>query len=176
MKQLIRSICQSRVYQLSSEPNELNGDDAQNFSRHYPKRLSAEVLYDALHNVTGTLTQFPSVPPGMHAVQLPDNGSDSYFLSVFGKPQNNSACECERSGEATLAQALHLLNSPEVQAKLRPDRSAGPVRRRSDPRRCGQDRRDLLDGPVATRVGRRAGVCRNSLVPARSASRQATRV
>ena len=64
-------------------------------------------------------------------MQLPDNGIESYFLSVFGKPQNQSACECERSGEATLAQALHLLNAPEMQAKLS-DPAGRPARFAAD--------------------------------------------
>ncbi len=118
LKQLVRTICRSQVYQLSAEPNRYNAADKQNFSRYYPKRLSAEVLYDALDQATGTVTRFKDLPAGMHAVQLPDNGYDNYFLAVFGKPQNQTACECERSGEATLAQTLHLLNSREVQAKL----------------------------------------------------------
>jgi hypothetical protein len=143
LKQLIRTICQSRIYQLSAEPNELNAADTQNFSRHYPKRLPAEVLYDALHQVTGTTTQFPSAPRGMHAVQLPDNGSESYFLSVFGKPQNQSACECERSGEATLAQALHLLNSPEVQEKLS-DPAGRPARFAAESSRSDGDKIDEI--------------------------------
>ncbi|HEX4143276.1 MAG TPA: DUF1549 and DUF1553 domain-containing protein [Pirellulales bacterium] len=143
LKQLIRTICQSRVYQLSSEPTELNVADTQNFSRHYPKRLPAEVLYDALHQVTGTTTSFPNSPSGLHAVQLPDNGIESYFLAVFGKPQNQSACECERSGEATLAQALHLLNSPEVQAKLS-DPGGRPARFAAQESRSDADKIDEL--------------------------------
>ena len=118
LKQLVRTICRSQAYQLSAEPNRYNAADKQNFSRYYPKRLSAEVLYDALDQATGTVTRFTNLPSGIHAVQLPDNGYDNYFLAVFGKPQNQSACECERSGDATLAQTLHLLNSREVQTKL----------------------------------------------------------
>lgn len=118
MKALVRSICQSKTYQLSAEPNEYNARDKQNFSRYYPKRLSAEVLYDALSQVTTTTSPFNGLPTGTRAVQLPDNGFDNYFLSVFGKPQNESACECERSSDANLAQALHLLNSREVQQRL----------------------------------------------------------
>ena len=137
LKQLIRTICQSRTYQFSAEPNEWNAADTQNFSRYYPKRLAAEVLYDALHQVTGTTTQFSGVPAGTRAVELPDNGFESYFLSVFGKPMNQSACECERSSEATLAQALHLLNAPEMQAKLS-DAAARPARFAADTSRTDE--------------------------------------
>ncbi len=118
IKQLIRTICNSNVYQLSSEPNDWNRDDKQNFSRYYPKRLNAEVLLDAINQVTGTSTGFGGVPTGTRATQLPDSGFSSYFLTVFGRPESSSACECERSSEANLAQSLHLLNSAEIQGKL----------------------------------------------------------
>lgn len=118
LKQLVRTICTSQVYQLSSTPNDWNRDDKQNFSRYYPKRLNAEVLLDAIDQVTGAPTAFTGVPAGTRAVQLPDNGFNSYFLTVFGRPEASSACECERSGEANLAQSLHLLNSAEIQGKL----------------------------------------------------------
>ncbi len=118
LKHLVRTICNSQVYQLSSEPNEWNRDDKQNFSRYYPKRLNAEVLLDAINQVTDTSTGFGGVPAGTRATQLPDNGFSSYFLTVFGRPESSSACECERSSEANLAQSLHLLNSSEIQGKL----------------------------------------------------------
>ena len=118
LKQLVRTICNSSTYQLSSEPNEWNRDDKQNFSRYYPKRLNAEVLLDSINQVTGTTTGFSGVPAGTRATQLPDSGFSSYFLTVFGRPESSSACECERSSEANLAQSLHLLNSSEIQGKL----------------------------------------------------------
>jgi hypothetical protein len=118
LKHLIRVICNSQVYQLSAEPNEWNRDDKQNFSRFYPRRLNAEVLLDAIDQVTGSPTNFGPIPLGTRAVQLPDSGFNSYFLTVFGRPEASSACECERSSEANLAQSLHLLNSSEIQGKL----------------------------------------------------------
>ena len=118
LKQLVRNITNSSTYQLSANPNEWNRDDKQNFSRYYPKRLNAEVLLDSINQVTGTTTSFSGVPAGTRAVQLPDNNFSSYFLTVFGRPEASSACECERSGEANLAQSLHLLNSSEIQGKL----------------------------------------------------------
>jgi len=117
-KELIRAICQSKTYQLSALPNELNIKDKQNFSRYYPKRLSAEVLYDAFHQVTGTGQNYSRMPQGTRAVQLVDTTTVPYFLKVFGQPKADTACECERSGEANLAQSLHLLNSSEVQQKI----------------------------------------------------------
>jgi hypothetical protein len=118
MKDLVRSICKSSVYQLSSEPTEFNASDSQNFSSFYPRRMPAEILYDAINHVAGVPATFGGVPRGMRAVQLPDNGFNNYFLQVFGKPEAESACECERSAEANLAQSLHLLNSTDVQGRL----------------------------------------------------------
>jgi hypothetical protein len=118
LKELVRTICRSSVYQLSALPNEHNLNDKQNFSRYYPKRLTAEVLLDSLDSVTASPSSFAGLPGGTRAVQIPDTGVTSYFLTVFGKPEASSACECERSQEANLAQSLHLLNSGEVQGKL----------------------------------------------------------
>jgi hypothetical protein len=118
IKGLVRTICTSQAYQLSSLPNDYNANDKQNYSRYYPKRLPAEVLLDAIDSVTESKTGFSGVPQTTRAVQLPDSGFNSYFLTVFGRPESSSACECERSSEANLAQSLHLLNSSEVQGKL----------------------------------------------------------
>lgn len=118
LKLLVRTICTSSTYQLSAEPNDYNANDKQSFSRYYPKRLNAEVLLDAIDSVTGSPTKFNGLPEGTRAVQLPDTNVNSYFLQVFGRPDGASACECERSGEANLAQSLHLLNSSDVQNKL----------------------------------------------------------
>jgi hypothetical protein len=122
LKHLIRTICKSRTYQLSSTPNDFNKQDKQTYARYYPRRLSAEVLFDAVCQVTDSPTPFGGLPQDQHAprraIMLPDESFGSYFLDVFGRPQRISACECERVGEANLAQALHLLNSDEVQGKL----------------------------------------------------------
>ncbi len=118
LKNLVRTICTSQIYQLASTPNDFNANDKQNYSRYYPKRLPAEVLLDAIDSVTESKTGFGGVPQNVRAVQLPDSGFNSYFLTVFGRPESTSACECERSSEANLAQSLHLLNSSEVQGKL----------------------------------------------------------
>jgi hypothetical protein len=123
LKHLVRTICKSSTYQLASTPNRYNGADRQSFSRYYPRRLQAEVLLDAVNQVTGSKTAFASLPPTVRAVQLPDNSfnAESYFLTVFGRPESSSACECERSTDASLAQSLHLFNSADVQAKLTAD-------------------------------------------------------
>jgi hypothetical protein len=124
LKNLVRTICRSQVYQLSAAPNEFNKVDKQLYSRYYPKRLTAEVLYDAVNVVTKAESKFEGLPAGMRALQLPDNSfnANSYFLTVFGRPESSSACECERSMDASLAQSLHLLNSKEIQQKIASDK------------------------------------------------------
>jgi hypothetical protein len=122
LKHLIKVIVKSRTYQLSAIPNEFNKHDKQTYARFYPRRMTAEVLYDAVNQVTNAPSSFGGLPQDKlapkRAIMLPDEGFASYFLEVFGKPNRLSACECERVGEANLAQALHLLNSDEIQNKL----------------------------------------------------------
>jgi len=118
MRQLIREITASRVYQTSSRPNETNLRDEQDYSRALLKRLDAEVLLDMLCQATGVPEKFRGLPAGSRAIQLWDSKVPHYFLKQFGRPQRVSACECERRHEPNVAQVLHLLNSPEIQAKL----------------------------------------------------------
>jgi hypothetical protein len=122
LKSLIKTICKSRTYQLSAVPTKFNKHDKQTYARYYPKRMSAEVLFDAVSQVTGSPTAFGGLPQDKfapkRAIMLPDESFASYFLDVFGRPQRISACECERVSEANLAQALHLLNSDEIQGKV----------------------------------------------------------
>ncbi len=120
LKHLIRTITHSSTYQLSAIPNAHNAKDRQNFSRYYPKRLNAEVLYDSVNTLLDVETNFAGQAPGTRAVALPDNSYNQshYFLSVFGRPDSSSACECERTQEASLAQSLHLLNAAEIQTQL----------------------------------------------------------
>ncbi len=118
VKLLIRSICNTRVYQLDSEPNGENLRDRKCYSRNYPKRLAAEQILDAVDQVTQTSTAFDAMPEKTKAVSLPDASFRSYFLTVFGRPDASTACECERTNESTLAQSLHFANSKELIAKL----------------------------------------------------------
>lgn len=124
LKNLVRTICRSQTYQLSALPNQYNAVDKQNYSRYYPKRLTAEVLFDAVNQVTKSEAKWDGLPVGTRAVCLPDNSfnASAYFLQVFGRPESASACECERSQDASLAQSLHLLNSKDIQAKLADDK------------------------------------------------------
>ena len=122
LKALVKAIAKSRTYGLTSVPNEFNKHDKQNYARYYPKRLAAETLLDAVCQVTDSPTNFNNLPRDKfapnRALELPDESFSSYFLEVFGRPKRNSSCECERVNEANLAQALHLLNSDEIQGKI----------------------------------------------------------
>jgi len=118
LKHLVRTICNSATYQLSAEPNEFNAEDRQAFSRYYPRRLSAETALDAIDTLTGKQTAFGGTLAGTRSVQLPDPNFNNYFLTVFGRPNGDSACECERVAEANLAQSIHLINSSDILGKL----------------------------------------------------------
>jgi hypothetical protein len=122
LKHLVKLMVKSRTYQLSAMPNEFNKNDKKSFARYYPRRMQAEVLYDAVSQVTQSPATFAGLPQDKYApnraIMLPDEAFPSYFLDVFGRPQRISACECERVSEANLAQVLHLLNSQEIQSKL----------------------------------------------------------
>lgn len=118
LKKLVRTICLSNTYRLSAQPNEHNAQDRQHYARFQPRHLNAEVFLDAIDDLAQARSTFKGVPAGTRAVQLPDNQVDSYFLSVFGRPDFSSACECERSGDANLAQSLHLVNSKDLLAKI----------------------------------------------------------
>ncbi|MCB1232290.1 MAG: DUF1553 domain-containing protein [Verrucomicrobiae bacterium] len=120
LKDLIRTICNSRTYQLSSMPNDQNEADEQNFARYYPKRLPAEVLLDSVNDITGAKNSFSKQPAGVRAIALPNEKGtvESEFLMMFGRPAMDTACECERTSEANLGQSLHLLNSDTIQTKL----------------------------------------------------------
>ena len=129
LKELVRTIARSTAYQLSSVPNEHNAVDKQNFSRYYPRRLPAEALLDAINVVTKSDNKFEGLPRGTRAMQLPDNAfnASTYFLTVFGRPDSSTSCECERSQDASLAQSLHLLNSKDVQEKISHDKGAAAL-------------------------------------------------
>ncbi|MFO0817304.1 MAG: DUF1549 and DUF1553 domain-containing protein [Pirellulales bacterium] len=122
VRRLIRLICGSGAYGLSSVPNETNQGDSQSFARYYPRRLSAEVLLDAFSQVLDVPTKFPNVagefPVGTRAIELPDEAVPSHFLDVFGRPARNTACECERVDSPALGQTLELVSSQELQRKL----------------------------------------------------------
>jgi hypothetical protein len=147
MKHLIRTIVNSRTYQLSSCGNETNQQDDKYFSHVLVmrKRLSAEVLLDAICAVTAVPEKFPGYPPGTRAVQLPDGevintggryaGWDRHpFLKALGQPPRELSCECEREGDITVARVLELKNGPFIRTKIRtPDNRLGKLLARKLP-------------------------------------------
>jgi hypothetical protein len=146
---LIRTITASRVYQLSATPNETNASDDRNFSRAYFKPLAAEVMLDAVCQTTGVPEKFSGVPAGYRAIQLWDSQVAHYFLKLFGRPTRVTACECERSVEPSVAQVLHVLNSPELHAKL--THEAGRIARLAG---SGADDAALIDELYLTAYSR----------------------
>jgi hypothetical protein len=120
LKELVRTITRSSAYQLSAAPNKYNGGDRQNYSRYYPRRLAAEVMLDSIDQLAGTQTDFANLPAGTRAVSLPDNSynNSSPFLKVFGRPEGESVCECERVQSSSLGQSLHLINASDIRGKL----------------------------------------------------------
>lgn len=119
IKYLIRTIMNSRTYQLAAQTNEFNKEDAKYFSHAVTRMHTAEQLFDALCYVTDVPEKFPGMPLGTRAVQLPDGENNHPFMKVFGQPARELACECEREGDSNLAQALQLINGPAVNDRLR---------------------------------------------------------
>jgi hypothetical protein len=118
MKHLIRTITSANVYGLTSLPNRWNIRDNDNFSRAYRKRLSAEVLLDAVCDATAVPESFAGMPPGTRAVEVWNNRLPSGFLDIFGRPERKTVCDCERTMDTSLAQVLHLMNAPLVNDKI----------------------------------------------------------
>jgi hypothetical protein len=118
LKALLRLILTSRVYQLSAQTTAENGLDTTFFTHYTVKRLTAEQLLDAIDAATGTVEKFPRIPAGTRAISLPDTNYASFFLDTFGRPLRAIACECERSSDPNLSQALHLMNGELLNRKL----------------------------------------------------------
>lgn len=118
LKAFTKTLLMSQTYQLSSVTNEGNVDDMQHFSHARPKAMPAEVLLDSLSQVTAIPEKFNGWPEGYRSIQVWDNRMPSYFFRIFGRPVRASVCECERSNEPSISQALHLLNSPEINEKI----------------------------------------------------------
>lgn len=118
LKALMRLILNSETYQRSSIPLPGNADDERYYARFYPRRLKAEVLLDAVADVTGVPTEFKDYPAGTRALQLRDTAVASYFLDTFGRPDRLLTCSCERSDEPSMTQVLHLANGTTLLSKL----------------------------------------------------------
>lgn len=122
LKKLLKAITSSYVYALSAEPNERNLMDTRNYSRHYRQRLRAEVLLDAVCDITKVPESFAAMPPGSRATELWTHRSGSLFLDAFGRPDPNQDPPCERQEESSVVQALHLMNAPNLHSKVTSDK------------------------------------------------------
>lgn len=130
LKALMRLIMSSETYQRSSLASAENEADTRFYSHYMPRRMKAEVLLDAISQVTQVPTEFNQrqqsgtrlekvdIPLGTRAVQLEDTSIVSYFLDAFGRPERLNTCECERSDEPSMGQVLHLINGDSVNQKL----------------------------------------------------------
>jgi hypothetical protein len=119
LKSTMRLIMTSRAYQLSSDTTSGNEQDHKFYSHYYARRLPAEVFNDALAGATGVPDTFPGYPAGLRAIQLPEPGVNSYFLTIFGRSDRVTACACEKNGDVTLPQLLYLSNGQDLRNKLR---------------------------------------------------------
>jgi hypothetical protein len=142
LRHLHRTILNSRLYQLTWKPNDTNALDRRNFSHAQLRRLSAEVVVDAINQVTGTQDRYSAniAPEGTRAIGLAPtrigNNGPGYALAIFGRPLRTQTCDCERSMDAGLPQAMYLINDLEVNTKIADPkgRLAGLVRTIRDDR------------------------------------------
>lgn len=109
-RKLVRDVCTSRIYQLSTRTNPSNENDLRNFARAQLRRMRAEVLLDVISQVTKTKNKFQGLPLGARALQIADGRFSNYFLTTFGRATRETVCSCEVVMEPNLSQALHLLN------------------------------------------------------------------
>jgi hypothetical protein len=128
-KRVVRDICTSRTYQLSTITNDTNAFDERNFSHATLRRIRAEVLLDCITQATQTKDKFAGLPIGARAVQIADGNTATYFLTTFGRASRETVCSCEVKMEPNLGQALHLMNGENVHAKVK---EGGVVKRLLD--------------------------------------------
>jgi hypothetical protein len=156
LKSLMKLIMQSNSYQRSSETLAGNQADQRFYSHFYPRRMMAEVLHDAVVQVTGVTTKFETIafpgndkqktdfyPEGTRAIELYDAAVENYFLSAFGRNQRMIVCDCERSQEPTMVQVMHLSNGDTINQKLKDSNSQ--VSRIMALRKAGMSDDALLD-------------------------------
>lgn len=129
LRHVIRLIMNSRAYQTASEPNATNAGDELNYARPALRRLTAEQMFDSLHEVAGVAAEFKNLPAGTRAAELPGariegrrgkraQMSPDVFLSMFGKPPRLLTCECERSTDTSMGQAFFMISGPSVNELL----------------------------------------------------------
>ncbi len=113
-RRLVRVMLNSRVYQLSAEPNESNQGDSVNYSRYYIRRLMGEQMLDAMTELTGVSEKFNGYPPGTRAMQVYSGAN--YMLAAFGRL--NRDIICERDQQPDMAQTMHLIGGDTIQRKI----------------------------------------------------------
>lgn len=118
LKKLIRRICTSRVYQLASVVSPRRDEEGKFYTFRRYRMMPAQVLLDAIDQATGLAEEYPGMPAGTRAIQLPDPSVRSDALTLFGRSLRANPCECAASSNPDLARALHLLNSESLQKKI----------------------------------------------------------
>jgi hypothetical protein len=142
IQHLMRTIVLSRTYQLSVKTNQWNADDKINFSHALPRRLTAEQIMDAVSIATGVEQKVPGLPEDMRCVYLADGSAQgSDFLKLFGRPKRETACECERTTNLSLAHALNLVNGSLISGAVdQPDNAIAKLVAKEP------DNRKVIDG------------------------------
>ncbi|HOK76987.1 MAG TPA: DUF1553 domain-containing protein, partial [Verrucomicrobiota bacterium] len=136
-------IANSKTYQLSPLPRSSLPEAEANFAHYIVRRLEAEVLIDALNQVTGSSEQYSSaipepytfIPENHRSIALPDASITSSFLEMFGRPPRDTGMESERNNRVTAAQRLHLLNSGQVLRKIDQSKTLQPLFQSAKPPR-----------------------------------------
>lgn len=119
IRKLIRDITLSATYQRSSKVNASNENDKLNFARSQVRRVRAEVLLDAISQITETPNKFQGLPLGARAVQIADGAVSNYFLSTFGRAKRESVASNEVKTDPSLSQALHLMNGDAINDRIK---------------------------------------------------------
>lgn len=166
-RELMRKVCKSRTYQLSVASNKWNADDKTNYSHAIARRLPAEVLYDAIHRVTGSTSKFPGYPDGTRAAQLAEVNTSmgGGFLQTFGRPPRESACECERTGGMALGPVMAMISGPTLSEAV-----ANPQNALASLAAAQKDDAKLIDGLFLRVLNRHAKP--NEIEVARTAMQQ----
>jgi hypothetical protein len=119
VRKLVKDVVSSAAYQRSSKPNASNGGDKLNFARAQVRRVRAEVLLDAISQITETPNKFQGLPIGARAVQIADGAVSNYFLTTFGRAKRESVASSEVKTDPNLSQALHLMNGDAINDRIR---------------------------------------------------------
>jgi hypothetical protein len=150
-KHVLRTILNSRTYQADFRPVEMNKDDLKYFSHYQPRLLSAEQLLDAICQVTDLPESFAGLPAGIKATQLPSPDVAKHeFLKIFGQPERQTVCACERTNDSNLGMAIQFFNGPLIYGKLR-----DPNNRFRKSIAAGRKPDEVIDELYLAAVGRR---------------------